>query len=75
VTFGVARDGAGCPWRPTLQGCKGFELRQQPQGLPEFRRQTRGNLYLRVRMHVPEQLSTEEHQLYERLQALRSKPK
>jgi hypothetical protein len=26
-------------------------------------------------VHVPEQLSTEEHQLYERLQALRRKPK
>ncbi len=50
-------------------------LRFPGHGLPEFRRQTRGNLYLRVRVHVPEQLSTEEHQLYERLQALRRKPK
>lgn len=46
-------------------------LRLRGKGLPEFGAEgRRGDLYLRVRVHVPERLAAEERQLYERLRRL-----
>jgi molecular chaperone DnaJ len=45
-------------------------LRLKGKGLPEFGGGPRGDLYLRVRVRVPERPSTEERELYERLRAL-----
>lgn len=43
-------------------------LRIRGKGLPEFGRSgARGDLYLTLRVHVPERLSRDEHQLYQRL--------
>ena len=44
-----------------------------PKGLPVFWSKERGDLYLRVRVHIPEQLSAEERTLYERLHTLNEK--
>jgi molecular chaperone DnaJ len=46
-------------------------LRLRGKGLPEYGRKTRGSLYLRLRVHVPERLSAEERTLYERLRTVR----
>jgi molecular chaperone DnaJ len=46
-------------------------LRLRGKGLPEYGRKTRGNLYLRLRVHVPERLTAEERKLYERLRTVR----
>jgi molecular chaperone DnaJ len=40
------------------------------KGLPGFGNDRRGDFYLRVRVQVPEQLSSAERDLYERLRAL-----
>jgi molecular chaperone DnaJ len=45
-------------------------LRLRGKGLPEFGGGTRGDLYIGLRLHVPERLSAEERELYQRLQAL-----
>jgi molecular chaperone DnaJ len=42
-------------------------LRLRGKGLPEYGQKTRGSLYLRLRVHVPERLSAEERTLYERI--------
>jgi molecular chaperone DnaJ len=45
-------------------------LRLAGKGLPEFGGGARGDLYLRLRVQVPERLSAKERELYEQLQAL-----
>jgi molecular chaperone DnaJ len=47
-------------------------LRLRSKGLPEFGDSRRGDLYLRVRVHIPDRLSAEERTLYERLRTLSS---
>jgi molecular chaperone DnaJ len=42
------------------------------KGLPEFGREQRGDLYVVVRVRLPDQLSAKERKLYERLRALGS---
>jgi molecular chaperone DnaJ len=51
----------------------GALLRLKEKGLPEFGNGRHGELYLRVEVHVPEKLSREERELYERLRALGGK--
>lgn len=46
-------------------------LRLRGKGLPEFGGGRRGDLYLRLQVRVPEDLSHEERELYERLRELR----
>jgi molecular chaperone DnaJ len=46
-------------------------LRLHGKGLPAYGQSRRGSLYLRLRVHVPERLSAEERQLYERLRMIR----
>lgn len=48
-------------------------LRLRGKGLPEFGSRKRGNLYLRIQVHVPEKVTSEERKLYERLRELGSK--
>jgi molecular chaperone DnaJ len=48
-------------------------LRLGGKGLPEFGGERRGDLLLRVRVHVPEALSAHERQLFQRLRDLASK--
>ncbi len=48
----------------------GAVLRLTGKGLPEFGGRARGDLFLRVRVRVPERPSAEERALYERLRAL-----
>jgi molecular chaperone DnaJ len=50
-------------------------LRLKGKGLPEFGGQARGDLYLQVKIQVPEKLSREERALYERLRELAGKGK
>lgn len=45
-------------------------LRLRGKGLPEFGGGQRGDLFLRIRVDVPERLSAEERELWERLRAL-----
>jgi molecular chaperone DnaJ len=45
-------------------------LRLRGKGLPPFGGGPRGDLYVRMRLHVPEQLSREERKLYERAREL-----
>ena len=45
-------------------------LRLKGKGLPQFGSDLHGHLYLRIGLNVPEHLSREERQLYERLQKL-----
>jgi molecular chaperone DnaJ len=49
----------------------GAVLRLKGKGLPEFGNPRRGDLYLRIEVQVPEQLSREERELYERLRTIR----
>ncbi len=49
----------------------GAVLRLKGKGLPQFGDGRRGELYLRIEVKVPEQLSREERELYERLRAIR----
>jgi len=44
-------------------------LRLDGKGLPPFGGGTRGDLYVRLRVHVPEQLSDRQRRLFERLKA------
>jgi len=44
-------------------------LRLGGKGLPPFGGGTRGDLYVRLRVHVPEQLSDRQRRLFERLKA------
>jgi molecular chaperone DnaK len=48
----------------------GTVLRLQGRGLPVSGGRRKGDLYLAIKVHVPERLTTEERQLYERLRAL-----
>jgi molecular chaperone DnaJ len=47
-------------------------LRLRGKGLPEFGGGRRGDLYLRLRVHIPDHLSAAERKLYEQLRALSS---
>jgi DnaJ-class molecular chaperone len=49
----------------------GTKLRLSGQGLPAAGNHPAGDLYMRVRIHVPKNLSDEERQLYQRLAELR----
>lgn len=51
----------------------GALLRLKDKGLPEFGNGHHGELYLRITVRVPEQLSREERELYERLRAIGGK--
>ena len=48
----------------------GALLRLKEKGLPEFGNGRHGELYLRIEVRVPEKLSREERDLYERLRAI-----
>ena len=48
-------------------------LRLKGKGLPEFGNGRHGEMYLRIAVHVPEQLTREERELYERLRAIGGK--
>jgi molecular chaperone DnaJ len=48
----------------------GALLRLKEKGLPEFGNGRHGELYLRIEVRVPEKLSREERELYERLRAI-----
>jgi molecular chaperone DnaJ len=52
----------------------GAVLRVKGKGLPEFGTSRRGELYLRIEIRIPEHLTQEERELYERLRALGEKP-
>ncbi len=45
-------------------------LRLRGKGLPRFGEKGRGDLYLRIKVRVPEQLSAQERELYDRLRAM-----
>lgn len=45
-------------------------LRVRGKGLPEFGGRQHGDLYLRIRVHIPEQLSSEERDIYQKLREL-----
>lgn len=49
-------------------------LRLKGKGLPEFGNGQYGDLYVRIGVHVPDRLVSEERALYERLRALGGKP-
>lgn len=51
----------------------GALLRLKEKGLPEFGNGRHGELYLRIEVHVPEKLSREERELYEKLRELGGK--
>ena len=46
-------------------------MRLRHHGLPEFGGQRHGDMYVRVQVRVPEDLSHEEREQYEQLRALR----
>jgi molecular chaperone DnaJ len=46
-------------------------LRLRHYGLPEFGSSHRGDMYVRVQIHIPERLSREEREQYEHLRALK----
>jgi molecular chaperone DnaJ len=48
----------------------GAVLRLKGKGLPEFGNRHHGEMYLRIDVHVPEKLSRDERDLYERLRAI-----
>jgi molecular chaperone DnaJ len=50
-------------------------LRLKGKGLPEFGSARRGDLYIRLRVHLPTRLAAEERMLYEQLRALGKKNK
>jgi molecular chaperone DnaJ len=68
---------------PTLEGHStvtvppgsqpGTVFRRQGEGLPVFGGDTRGDLYLAIRVHVPERIAEEEHALYQQLRASQTK--
>jgi molecular chaperone DnaJ len=45
-------------------------LRLHGKGLPEFRGKGHGDLYLRIRVHVPERLTAKERELYDKLRSM-----
>nr|WP_097066336.1 molecular chaperone DnaJ [Nitrosovibrio sp. Nv4] len=47
-------------------------LRLEGKGLPEFGSDRHGDMYLRIRLEVPEHLTREERELYERLRAIKT---
>jgi molecular chaperone DnaJ len=49
-------------------------LRLQGKGLPHFGSDARGDLYLRIEVHVPETLSERERQLYEEIRGGKARP-
>ncbi len=51
----------------------GTVLRLRGKGLPEFGGHGHGDLYLRLDVRIPRKLSHEEHELFERLHALKAK--
>ncbi len=53
----------------------GTVLRLRSKGLPRFGVKGRGDLFLQIGIRIPEKLSPEERELYERLRALSGKPK
>jgi molecular chaperone DnaJ len=69
---------------PTLEGGAAVKLppgtqpdaalRLRGKGLPRFQGHGRGDLFVRVRVRVPEKLSREERELYQRLRALATEP-
>ena len=48
---------------------RGAVLRLRGKGLPHFGARRRGDLYIRLQVAVPEQLTAAERELYERLRA------
>jgi molecular chaperone DnaJ len=50
-------------------------LRLRNKGLPQFGGKGKGDLYLQVKVRIPEKLGREEQELYERLRALAGKTK
>jgi molecular chaperone DnaJ len=50
-------------------------LRLRNKGLPRFGGKGKGDLYVRVKVRVPEKLEREERELYEQLRGLADKPK
>jgi len=48
-------------------------LRIAGKGLPEFGGRATGDLYVRLRVAVPQQLTAEQRRLYEQLRALQRK--
>lgn len=63
-------DGSACVTIPS--GVQpGTMLRIKGKGLPEFGHDKRGELYLHIQVQIPEQLSHEERELYEKLRAVR----
>jgi DnaJ-class molecular chaperone with C-terminal Zn finger domain len=48
-------------------------LRLKGKGLPEFGGRARGDLYLRLRVHVPEELTDAQKEVFERLRQLEKK--
>jgi DnaJ-class molecular chaperone len=50
-------------------------LRLRNKGLPRFGGKGKGDLYLRIKIQIPEKLGREERELYERLRALAGKTK
>jgi molecular chaperone DnaJ len=52
----------------------GTVLRLPGKGLPEFGSSARGDLFVAVRVRIPEQLSGEEKKLWKRLRALKGEP-
>ena len=51
----------------------GAVLRVKGKGLPEFGNGRHGEMYLRIDVQIPERLSHEERELYERLRAIGGK--
>jgi len=45
-------------------------LRLRSKGLPEFRGKCRGDLYLRLKLHIPEYLTHREGELYGQLRSV-----
>jgi molecular chaperone DnaJ len=45
-------------------------MRLRGKGLPEFGGTRRGDFYLAIDVHIPERLSGEQRELYERLRSL-----
>ncbi|MDE3077750.1 MAG: J domain-containing protein, partial [Chloroflexota bacterium] len=50
-------------------------LRVRGKGLPFFGRSGRGDLYVRILIHVPDKLGREERELYEHIRTLQSNGK
>jgi molecular chaperone DnaJ len=53
----------------------GTVLRLRNKGLPRFGGKGKGEFYLQIGVHIPEKISREEREVYERLRALAGKSK